>query len=209
MSEPKGEAGIRKGGDGREPRIERVESIVRGKKYDYARLHIRTSGGRELTREVVRHPGAVVVVARRGDGKLVLIRNFRVAVGAKGQWLVECCAGTIERPRGADGGFVEAELGEDPALCAVRELEEETGYRAGRVRPLGSFLTTPGLTDELMHAYFADELVEVGQKLEADELIDVVVVSVAEALGMVDRGEVADAKSQLAILRAERMGLLG
>lgn len=193
------------GASGREPVIERVEPICRGGKYDYERLHVRTAAGRSLAREVVRHPGAVVVVARCDDGRVVLIRNYRVTVA---RWLLECCAGTIERPRLADGGFAAAEAGEDPAACAARELEEETGYRAGRLRPLGSFFTTPGLTDELMHAFFADGLVHVGQRLEPDELIDVELVTPARTLELIDRGEIADAKSQLAVLRAHRRGWL-
>lgn len=185
------------------PIVTSFDTIVTGKKYDYIRLHITTPAGKALTREVVRHPGAVVVVPVLDDGRIVLIRNYRVSVR---QWLLECCAGTIERSRAADGSWG---AGEDPAACAGRELIEETGYEAARIIPLTSFLTTPGLTDERMYAFAATGLEHVGQHLEEDENIKVELVPAAEVLAMIDRGEMQDAKSMVAILLAHRHGLLG
>jgi ADP-ribose pyrophosphatase len=148
-----------------------------------------------MEREIVRHPGAVVVVAVKGTGaaaEVVLIRNFRISVE---QRLWECCAGTLEP-------------GEDPAVCAGRELIEETGYRAGRIIAIGWFYTTPGLTDEKMYAFVATDLTHVGQDLEDDETIEVECVSAAEAIRMVERGDIRDGKSIAALLMAERRGLL-
>ncbi len=172
--------------------IER-ETLHHGAKFDFERLSYRARSGKTLRREVVRHPGAVVVVPLLDDGRVVLIRNFRVAVE---QWLWELPAGTLGK-------------GEDPAACAGRQLIEETGYRAQRVTPLLTFRTTPGLTDELMHAFVATGLTHVGQALEEDEMIEVRPVPVAEALAMIGRAELVDAKSIVALLLADRAGLLG
>src|SRR5439155_21992962 len=95
-------------------------------------------------REVVVHPGAVVVLALTPDGQVVLIRTRRYAVG---QILIELPAGTLEK-------------GEDPINCAGRELLEETGYLAGRLVPIGNFFTSPGVLTEKMYAYAAYELEE-------------------------------------------------
>jgi ADP-ribose pyrophosphatase len=90
----------------------------------------------------------------------------------------------------------------------VRELEEEAGYSAGRVEELGSFLTTPGITDERMHAFVAWDLERVGQRLEVDEAIEVEVVSASDALAMATDGRMVDGKSMLTVLWAARAGYL-
>jgi ADP-ribose pyrophosphatase len=168
--------------------------IHKGKKFDFEMVSVKRPSGAVLEREIVRHPGAVVVVAVRDDGGLVLIRNFRISVE---QRLLECCAGTLE-------------AGEDPAVRAGRELIEETGYKADRMTSLGGgwFYTTPGLTDEKMYAFVATGLTHVGQNLEDDETIDVEVVAADEAIRMVECGEIRDGKTIAALLLAERRGLL-
>jgi ADP-ribose pyrophosphatase len=215
------------------PKIAGRTLLHRGKKFDFELLTVERPGGRTLQRENVRHPGAIVIVpiledpalgtpalragslnpdpdpARRAGApkSIVLIRNFRISLA---QPLLECCAGTIERPRlpdqhGQPAGFGP---GEPPDLCAARELIEETGYQAATLIPLGWFYTTPGLTDEQMFAFAATGLTHVGQKLEEDESIDVEIVPAARALDMIRTGELRDAKSMLAILLADRAGLL-
>lgn len=137
------------------------------------------AGRPALVRDVVRHPGAVAVVAVRDDGQLVLVRNRRVAVGRA---LLEFCAGKLER-------------GEDPAHAAARELEEETGYSARNIRPLGRFYTSPGFADELMHVYLATGLSPVPQRLEEGEDLEVVILS-PEALRLaIATGEIVDGKT--------------
>lgn len=206
-------------GSAAEPVIVERALIHRGRKFDFEMLTVRRAGGKTQQREIVRHPGAVLVVAvmegsetdpaRRagvpGPGKsLVLIRNYRIAVG---QRLLECCAGTIERERVGAGaeGFKPRE---DPKECAARELVEETGYRAATLTPLGWFYTTPGLTDEQMFVFVGTGLTFVGQNLEEDEAIDVEVVPVEEVLEMVRKGEMRDAKSMLGVLMARGAGLI-
>jgi ADP-ribose pyrophosphatase len=167
-------------------------TIHTGRRFSFEMLRVRRPSGEEMDREVVRHPGAVTVVPVLGDGRVVLIRNFRVAVG---EWLWECCAGALE-------------AGESPAACAERELVEETGYEAKTITPIGWFYTTPGLTDERMHAFVATGLTHVGQRLEADEAIQVRWLRTGRILKMIEKGELRDGKSIAAILMARGRGLL-
>ncbi len=183
---------------------ERRELIHKGRKYDFERVSSVTPGGREVCLEIVRHPGAVCVVAVAGagvcpegmeggeHGGVVMITNYRVAVQRE---LWEVPAGTKE-------------AGEEAVVCAGRELEEETGFSAGSIEPIASFYTTPGMTDELMHAFFARDLTYVGQRLEADEEICVSVKRADEVLGMIESGGIVDGKTITALLLAQRRGLL-
>jgi ADP-ribose pyrophosphatase len=166
--------------------------IHKGRKFDFEMVNVRLPSGRTVEREVVRHPGAVLIVPVLDSGEIVLIRNYRIALG---QTILECPAGTLEPP-------------EPPETCAARELIEETGYRAATIQPLGWFYTTPGLTDEKMHAFLARGLSPAGQDLQDDECITVSSVPAAEAFRMIDRGEIRDAKSMLALLLAQRLGHL-
>lgn len=183
-----------------QPRVVAQDLLHTGRKFNFVCLRIAAAGRPELAREIVRHPGAVVIVPVRDDGTIVLIQTFRPSVGKE---LVECCAGTIERTRTTDGNFG---TGEAPEACAARELVEETGYQASVLTPLGGpggwFYTSPGLSDEQMFAFKATGLTHVGQKLEEDEHIRVITVSPQEALSMIADGRMRDAKSMLAILLA-------
>ena len=150
-------------------------------------------GGRRVELDVVRHPGAAAIVPFATDDEVLLIRQFR-----------HCAGGTIwEIPAGKLDG-------DSPEVCARKELEEEAGRRAGRLERLGSVLTTPGFTDEVIHLFAAYELEEVPQRLEDDEIIEVVQMPLTDALELVWSGELRDGKSALALLHAaRRMGLLG
>lgn len=197
------------------PKVVGRRTLVPGPKYSYDELTIESSAGDRRSRHVVTHPGAVVVVPILPDGRLVLIRNFRTAVEDAGAWVLEFCAGTLDKP------------GEDPAACAGRELIEETGYRADTITPLlrgnspcpsGYFYTTPGLTSERMFPHAATGLTHVGQALEADETIELLVMTPAEAWAAVDGGgdgagglagrTLMDAKSIVALTLATRQGLV-
>lgn len=166
--------------------------LRRGRRFDFELVRIASPSGAVQEREVVRHPGAVVIVPVLVDGRIAMIRNFRAALG---DWVVELPAGTIEP-------------GEAPARCAEREVEEETGYRAGRIESLGEFFTTPGLTDERMHAFIAFDCQPSRRDLDEDEEIEVEIVEPGEALARIESGALLDAKSMLALLIAERRGLL-
>jgi ADP-ribose pyrophosphatase len=155
-------------------------------------LRIHDAEGREHVREVVRHPGAVAIVAVLDDGtaprRIVLIRNRRAAVDRR---LWEVPAGKLEP-------------GEPPIEAASRELREETGFRAATVRPLGRFFTSPGFSDELMHVFVAETLEAGPMGLEPGEDIQVEAVPVDEVFAMVGRGEIEDGKTIAALLLWER-----
>ncbi|MBX3355131.1 MAG: NUDIX hydrolase [Phycisphaeraceae bacterium] len=156
-----------------------VDRVLDCEIFSIDRLRVNLEGGREITRHIVRHPGAVVVVPQLDDGRLVMIRNLRVSVGS---WLREFCAGKLER-------------GEDPALAAARELEEETGYSASEIRPLGTFYTSPGFADELMHAFVARGLSPGERRLEVGERIEVDLVPATEVEDMLRDGRICDGKT--------------
>lgn len=145
-------------------------------------------GGPEIAKHVVEHPGAVVVVPALDDDRVCLIRNHRVAVG---ETLIELPAGTLEPP-------------EPPAVAAERELQEETGYRAERFRPLGAFYMSPGILNERMHVFLAEGLSPGDPAREPGEEIENLVVPRDEALAMAADGRIADAKSIAALFLWER-----
>ena len=147
--------------------------------------------GREVELDIVRHPGASAVVPFASDTEVVLIRQHRHAAGGR---ILEVPAGKLDP-------------GETPEVCAARELEEETGLRAGRLEALGWIFTTPGFTDEKIHLYAAFDLHDVGARPQEDEHIECVRLPFDEALELVWSGELTDAKSALALLHAaKRLG---
>jgi ADP-ribose pyrophosphatase len=139
-------------------------------------------------REVVVHPGAVVVLPFLDAETILLIRNRRYAVG---QILVELPAGTLEK-------------GEDPINAAGRELLEETGYLAGRLQSIGRFYTSPGILSEVMYAYAARDLEQSHAALEAGEEIELVPVKLPAAIGMIRDGQIFDGKTIATLLMHER-----
>lgn len=163
--------------------------------YDGSVVHlhvdrVRFPDGSVGEREVVRHPGAAAVVPIRagGDPSVVLLRQYRYAAGGE-IW---------EIPAGKLAGD------EDPEACAIRELEEEAGLRAARVRALTSILTTPGFTDERIHLFAATGLEEVAHSREPREFMERREVSLERALAMVESGEIVDAKTVAGLLFLDR-----
>jgi len=169
------------------------ELAYRGRSIAVWREEVTLPNGRETVLDVVRHPGASAVVPFESERDVLLIRQHRHAAG-----------GTIwEVPAG------KLDPGEAPAACAARELEEEAGRRAGRLEHLATIWTTPGFTDERIHLFAAFDLVPVMQRHEHDEVIELVRMPLVDALELVWRGELADAKSALALVHAaRRRGLL-
>jgi len=141
--------------------------------------------GHEATREIVVHPGAVCIVARPTDNEVLLVRQYRHSTGGE---LLEIPAGGLDP-------------GEDPLDAARRELEEETGYHAANIVQRAGFWTTPGFTNEYMWLYEATGLTRTQINPDEDEVIEVDVVKVADALRMVDDGRIQDAKTILGLLR--------
>ena len=156
-----------------------AERLLSTAKFSVERRVLNDPSGGAVQREVVVHPGAVVILPLLDRDHIVMIRNFRYSVE---QELWELPAGTVEP-------------GEPGIETARRELEEETGYRAERMTPLAEFFTSPGVMTELMRAFVAEELTPVGQRLEPDERIKVEVVTLARAKDMLTRGELRDGKT--------------
>ena len=154
---------------------------------------VRTPNGTELELEMVRHPGAAAVVpllssTATADPTILLIRQYRYATGGM---LWEIPAGVLE-------------AGEDPVSCARRELREETGAEAERIEHLTTIYTTPGFTDEVIHLFAAFELETIPTRHQVDEVIELMPMSLSEALQRIWAGEIPDAKSALALLHAAR-----
>jgi ADP-ribose pyrophosphatase len=147
---------------------------------------VRLPNGREMDFEMIRHPGAAAVVPLLPSGEVLLIRQYRYATGG---YLLELPAGKLDP-------------GEAPESCARRELEEETGYRAGELAPLGWIWTTPGFTDERIWLYLATELTESRQELQDDEVLTLEKLPWEEAIAKASAGEIHDCKTVCAILRA-------
>jgi ADP-ribose pyrophosphatase len=164
----------------------------RGRSIVVAVDEVELPNGRRIALDVVRHPGASAVVPFETASSVLLIRQFRHAAGGT---IWEVPAGKLD--------------GDAPDVCARKELEEEAGRRAGRLEALGPIWTTPGFTDEVIHLFAAFDLEEIPMRHEPDEVIEVVEMPLARALGMVWSGELRDAKSALALLHAaHRIGFL-
>jgi ADP-ribose pyrophosphatase len=133
--------------------------------------------------EIVRHPGAAAVVPLKEDGTVVLIKQFRHAAGG---FIYEIPAGKLHP-------------GEDPKHCAARELEEEIGYQARKLDLLSSIFTAPGFTDEVIHIYKATELTKGRQNLDRDEVLEIVEVTLQEAIDMIRVGRIRDAKTMVGL----------
>ena len=144
--------------------------------------------GKRTKREVCAHPGAVVVLPFLPDGRVLLIRNRRYAVG---QTLLELPAGTLDK-------------NEDPINCAGRELLEETGYLAGRLKSLGSFFTSPGILSEKMYAYAAYDLQPSRAAPEDGEEIELMPAAFDDAVRMIREGLISDGKTITTLLMYER-----
>jgi ADP-ribose pyrophosphatase len=158
--------------------------IYRGRKIDLALQTVSLLDGTTAEREVVVHPGAVALVAMVDDRHVCLVENQRYAVS---KTLLEVPAGTIDP-------------GESPEVTAERELVEETGYRAGRIRRLREWYVSPGVMTERMYLFLCEDLQPGPPDHQPDERLRPVVVSWKEALAMAADGRIEDAKSILALM---------
>jgi ADP-ribose pyrophosphatase len=173
-------------------RLVSSEVLRRGRILEFRVDTVELADGSRSTRDIAGHPGAVAMVAIDPDGNVLLVRQWRHAIG---QPLLEIPAGSLDRH--PDGSV------EDHAAAAARELEEETGYRANRWRYLGRFYSAPGFTSELLHIYLATELSPAHEGRlgpDADERLELQRMSLAEAVAMAERGELHDAKSLVGLL---------
>ena len=156
-----------------------TERIYAGKVVNLRRDIVSLPNGREASREVVEHPGAVAIVPVLPDGRILLVRQFRHPVG---KVLIEIPAGKLDK-------------GEAPDRCALRELEEETGYRAGSLECKASIFTGPGFTDEVIHIYIASDLVKTAVNPDEDEFLEVRAYAPQDIRRMIREGLICDSKT--------------
>ena len=149
--------------------------------YDIAEVN-----GRDAWREVVHHPGATAIVAITNDGKIVMERQFRYALGRP---LLEIPAGKLDHK-------------ESPLHCAQRELAEETGYRAKDLTDLGLICTSPGFCDEVLHLYLARDLEAGETNWDPDEYVELEYMTLDQVLAAMAKEDIKDAKSLAALMLA-------
>lgn len=142
--------------------------------------------GKTAKREIIKHPGAVAILAITDEGKIILVEQYRKALERS---IVEIPAGKLE-------------AGEKPEVTARRELAEETGYDCKELTYLQSFATSPGFADEIIHIFVARGLFELDEKaeLDEDEFVELLEVTIEEAEEMMRKGEIFDAKTAFAIM---------
>jgi ADP-ribose pyrophosphatase len=160
-------------------KVHKTTSLYTGKIFDVVLEKVTLPNGAVKDREIVRHPGAAAMVPLLDDGRVVLIKQYRHAVG---EFVWEIPAGTLEPD-------------EAPVECARRELVEETGYEAANLEKLTEILPAPGYTDEHIHIFLATGLKAVDQRLEDDEILELQPTVLETALAMVAQGEIRDAKT--------------
>lgn len=162
-------------------------TVFQGKVVDVGLERVRLPTGRDVELEVIRHPGGAAAVAIDDRGRVCLLRQYRHVAGG---WLWELPAGKID-------------LGEPPAATAERELAEEAGLVAASWHPLGHMHSSPGVFAEVIHLFLARGLSEVDLGHEADEVIEVHWVALADALARCADGTITDAKTLIGLYRAD------
>ncbi len=163
----------------------KTEQIFNGKVISLQVDDVELPNGKNSKREIVKHPGAVAVIPLTDDNKIVMVEQFRKPLEKA---IVEIPAGKLEK-------------GEDPELCAKRELEEETGYVCGEIEKLVSFYTSPGFADEILHIYAARKLSKIENPAipDEDEFVDVIELTLEEAQAYIADQKIHDAKTVYAV----------
>jgi len=161
----------------------------RGRLFTTETLSVRLHDDSLSTREIIRHPGGAAVVALTDDDRVILVSQYRIAVGAV---LLEIPAGKLEPD-------------EDPLGCAQRELAEETGCTARQWRKLGAFFPSPGYLDEALHLYLATDLVAGEAHPDQGEHVVTSTVPFSEVLARIEANEISDAKTIIGILLTDRL----
>ena len=158
-------------------------SIYKGKIIDLFVETVTLPNGAIAELEIITHPGASAVVPLKDDQTVVMIRQYRHAVGG---YIYEIPAGKLHP-------------GEDPRDCAVREVEEEIGYKVGTLEPLLSFFTTPGFTDEIIHIFVGKDLIPGTQDLGEDEVLEIIEMPLAKTIDLIKDGTIKDGKTIIAL----------
>jgi len=174
------------------PRILSSSLIHQARIFSIRNCEVELPNGQVVTRTMLAHPGAAVIIPQLPDGRLLLIRQYRFAVERE---IFEFPAGTLNP-------------GEAPRECAEREIVEETGYAASSWHPLGELLPAPGFADELQHGFFASDLRTASAPKDEDEFIEVIPLAVGEIERLIASGKLVDAKSIGFFFRARLQGFL-
>lgn len=177
-----------------EEKTTETEVIFEGKIVNLQVDTVELPNGKHSKRELIKHPGAVAIVAITEENKIVLVEQFRKPLEKS---IIEIPAGKLE-------------YGEDPVDTGLRELQEETGYEAERLIPITSFYTSPGFANELIHIYLAENITKMENPPpgDEDEFVEIIEVGLAEAKAFVEEQRICDAKTNYAILYLEMMGIL-
>ncbi len=165
------------------------EIIFKGKIFTVARDINELANGNKAPRELVLHSGGAGILPVDSDGNVTLVRQYRCGVG---EMFTEICAGKLE-------------VGEDPLECAKREMIEELGFTAKNVISLGSFAPTPAYDSEITYIFLATDLEYIGQQLDEGEFLEIIKMPLSDAVNAVMDGTIADGKTQIAVLKAERL----
>jgi ADP-ribose pyrophosphatase len=165
-------------------RFKKVSKTFQGNAIGFRMDEIHLPDGRVRTREYITHPGAVGVLAFKSPEKIVLVKQYRYPVG---EFTLEIPAGKLAK-------------GEDPLACVKRELEEETGFVAKRIRKLIAYWPTAAFSQEVIHLYVADGLRETRMNPDDDELIELVTVSPKQLERMIYNGKIRDSKTLIIYL---------
>lgn len=162
------------------------ETIYEGRIIDVKKDQVRLPNGKNGTRELVKHPGAVGIIPITADDRLIVVEQYRKPLERS---IVEIPAGKLEP-------------GEEPVVTAVRELEEETGYGANDFTYLQTIATSPGFADEVIHLYIAKDLYKIEQPAspDEDEFVELMEISLEEAEEMMQDGRIYDAKTVIAVM---------
>jgi len=169
-----------------------TQEIFKGRIISLQVDEVMLPNGSTSKREIIKHPGAVAVIAITEEGKLVVVEQYRKALEKA---IVEIPAGKLEK-------------GEDPDLCARRELEEETGYGCKDMELISSFYTSPGFADEIVHVYLASGLykIENAAGLDEDEFVNLMEITLEEAQGLIKDQKIFDAKTMYAVQYWQLLG---
>ena len=163
-------------------------TAYRGRVFQLVTENITLANGISLNIDVIRHPGAAAIIPFIRSDTVLLIKQYRHAVG---DYIWEIPAGTLD-------------LGETPIACAKRELIEETGYSGNQWQKLGEITPVPGYSDERIFIFLSTGLVHAKQKLDEDEMLDVHEVKFNDAINMIYNGEIQDSKTICGLFLAKR-----
>ena len=172
--------------------VERKKSsktVFKGKLLDVRRDIVILPNGQNSVREWIKHPGAVCCIPILPNGKIGLIKQYRYAVRSE---MIELPAGKLDKD-------------ENPENCAIREMEEEIGYKAKKLTYLTNIYPAIGFANEQMWLYLAENLEKTNQKLDSDEFLELIPTKLEDAIKMVWNGSITDVKTMIGIIWADKM----